>query len=59
MIDFIGRQLIAERLQVIEERKAALQRWANAPEGEKVRINSEFINPLNKQLIAINRRLGL
>lgn len=52
-------RLIQERDGVIAERRQAFSRWANAGDVEKVRIHGEFIQPLNQQLLKLNRKLGL
>ena len=53
-------RLIQERDGVIKERFQALSRWANAGDDqEKRRIHGEFIQPLNTELLKLNRRLGM
>jgi len=53
------RAVLLERDEVIRARKEAFTRFANANERERIRINSEFLQPLNARLIALNRSLGL
>ena len=48
-----------DRECVIVERKAAIQRWCNAPASEQVRVYREFIQPLNQDLNRLNKILGL
>lgn len=50
--------LETERLQVIGQRKAALQKFAKADEDGRKRIHLEYIQPLNERLVNLNRRLG-
>jgi len=51
--------LEAERLQVIADRRLALHRFALADDAKRVMIHSEYIQPLNERLCALNRRLGI
>jgi len=50
--------LEAERLQLIADRRKALLRFALAGEVRRRMINSEYIQPLNRRLVELNRRLG-
>jgi hypothetical protein len=50
--------LEAERLQLIADRKKAFLRFALAGEVRRRMIHSEYIEPLNRRLVEINRRLG-
>lgn len=49
--------LEAERLQVIADRKKAFLRFALAGETRRRMIHSEYIEPLNRRLVELNRRL--
>lgn len=50
--------LEAERLQVIADRRLALQHFALAGEERRKMIHTEYIAPLNERLCTLNRRLG-
>jgi len=52
-------RLIQERDGVIRERRQALALWLNAKGNNQSRIHSEFIQPLNAQLLKLNKRLGV
>lgn len=52
------KTLEAERLQIIADRRQALNRFAEADAQRKLVIHSEYIQPLNQRLLAINKELG-
>ena len=52
-------RLIIERDEVIRARHEALRRMAAAEGRNKVRIHSEYFQPLNAPLLELNRELGL
>lgn len=51
--------VIIERDEVIRARREALRRMTMAQDPERRRIHSEFFQPLNDRLLALNKRLGL
>ena len=51
--------IIKERDLIIMERRHALSRWANAEKVEQLRVFYEFVQPLNDQLLVLNRKLGI
>ncbi len=53
------RAAIIERDAVMQARREAIARYGKAKDGERPRIVSEWIKPLNERLLALNRRLGL
>lgn len=50
---------IIERDAVIQARKETLRRMAKAPDPERRRLHSEYFQPLNERLLALNKRLGV
>jgi len=51
--------LWAERGRIIGERKAAIYSLKDKSMKEMIWIQSEFVTPLNQQLVQINRILGV
>ena len=50
---------IIERDAVIIAKREAIARYGRANDAERVRINSEYLQPLNERLLALNKRLGV
>lgn len=48
-----------ERIHIIEDRKKAFHRFAVADEVRRRMIHSEYIEPLNKRLVELNRKMGV
>jgi hypothetical protein len=48
----------SERLQIIADRAIALKRFEAADDARRRGIHSEYIEPLNRRLVELNKILG-